>query len=103
MIFDKKVTFYTNNKRYVPKVGYVGMDGSEEIRRANVTNVSNETVSTLFGGDMKNGQVIRLYSPLPKGYNWSYCKIEDDDRKYKRLLDRNTLKGVAYIVGETSD
>lgn len=105
MIYDTDVIFYSGNKRYVPGRGYVaGVGGTAvEQRWANVTDASLITQQAVFGTLSVQAYVIRLLKPLPDDFKVSYIELSGKTEKFKVGQIRHTLKGVAYIVGETKE
>lgn len=104
MIYDTDVLFYSGKKRYVPGSGYTGVGGTAvEQRWANVTDASLITQQAVFGTVSVQAYVIRLLKPLPDDFKVSYVELSGKTGKYKIGQIRRTLKGVAYIVGETKE
>lgn len=102
MIYDKKVMFVNKGtKKYVPGQGYTGDGGSVETRWANVTNTDIQTQQAVFGDVTIQTYVIRPFLPLPSDFKASYVQIDGNNAKFKIGQFRRTLKGTAYIVGET--
>lgn len=102
MIYDTKVLFYSENKRYVPSRGYVAGDGGTAVceRWANVTNVDAQTQQAVFGDVTTQAYAIRPFLPVSNDFKVSYVKIDGNNAKFKIGQFRRTLKGTSYIVGE---
>lgn len=102
MIYDTKVLFYSENKKYVPRRGYVAGDGGTAVieRWANVTNTDIQTQQAVFGDVTIQTYVVRPFLPLPSNFKVSYVQIDGNNTKFKIGQFRRTLKGTSYIVGE---
>ncbi|MCQ2273091.1 MAG: hypothetical protein MJZ72_09965 [Bacteroidales bacterium] len=102
MIYDTKVIFYSDTKKYVPGRGYVAGDGGTAVieRWANVTNTDIQTQQAVFGDVSIESYVIRLLHPISSDFKISHVEIGGSGKKFKIGQIRHTLKGDAYIVGE---
>lgn len=99
MRYDTRVRFYLSQKDYDP---YTSRHTTRVIQKwdemANVTSPSAERQVKLMGKIDDTTRIIRL--PFNAQLKWSYCTIGESQKHYKKQATLQTLKGVAFLVGE---
>lgn len=99
MRYDTPVRFYLTQKTYNPDTSrHTSRVIQQWDEMANVTSPSAERQVKLMGKIDNTTRIVRL--PFYAGLDWSYCEIGESKKRYKKLATLETLKGIAFLVGE---